>query len=296
MTQERDLPELEGRFLGELGKGFLQRGRMESARNHLEKSILLLNEPESTRDKILFINTLSSLHREQGELQESRERALEGLKLAREHGMQWLQALMLNALGLLDMDEFCYQEARQNFRGALALLTEQDNPMLESNYGGNLGMVTAELGYLQEAAEHYKAAIHSSQKIEHLSGVVIWQLYLSTVLRLMGKLQPARELLSQSRDYLRDNIPFYYACHLCEQGHFRLIAGQSAEAELQEARRLLRERGADSEKIEEGRRLFRLLRAQQAWESKSGKAFYQGQLVEDLSPGQREWLQDQGLL
>lgn len=138
----------------------------------------------------------------------------------------------LNNLGLVHQQTGEYDEARRYFEAALGLAP---NALLRSFPLANLAKLSARLGHHDQALSFARRALAEARTIDDPTRVAQGLFTVGDQLRMMGRLQEARDALHQSLALAREaHFPYCEAFVLNALGLIHLELGDPGEAERQQ--------------------------------------------------------------
>jgi DNA-binding SARP family transcriptional activator/tetratricopeptide (TPR) repeat protein len=138
-------------------------GQNDTAVEHLQKGLDLLDRPADWRHRISLLGNLASTLREAKRYDAARERATEALELARREGIDYYLAAMHDVLCELNAETQCWAEAIRDGLPGLEYARRSRSQILEANLLINLGLARHGLGRQAAAEETFGEALRISE-------------------------------------------------------------------------------------------------------------------------------------
>ncbi|MBI2568923.1 MAG: tetratricopeptide repeat protein, partial [Candidatus Schekmanbacteria bacterium] len=222
-----------------------------------EQALVIHREVGNRQFEGIVLGYLATLHQEQGRMEEARQLHEQALVIHREVGNRQFEGIVLGYLATLHQEQGRMEEARQLCEQALVIHREVGNRRDEGIVLGDLAdWRRLTSGDLTAACEH---AVHGE-----------------------GMMREVGDRLC-------------LAVLLCQRGHIELAATRTAREFLDEVNVLASAMGVGpASRL--GQSLARLRCAQEAFDAGEHDRLFRGQLLEDLTEGQRRWLVECGHL
>ncbi|MFC1852509.1 tetratricopeptide repeat protein [candidate division CSSED10-310 bacterium] len=287
----------EAKILSNLASLHKQKGKIDEAKRLFEHALMLNQEMGDRIYEGVILGSLANLHQLMGEIDQALTLYEQALIINRETGARQSEVINCINLGSLLMEQKNITKARTLFKESLKISQMIGAKRLEGVIFGNLGSIHHELGNVEKAYQHFQAAltIHSEVDNRIFKGWILCQI--ATLQRqTRGSPRKITELLTESEKLIRKSghtMAIVY--FLCECGHHAISRKYSAQQYLTKAVLEI-----ESMKIQPESRLQRMIakleRAQKALEAGETERLHQGELITDISPGLRQWLQDKGVI
>jgi serine/threonine protein kinase/tetratricopeptide (TPR) repeat protein len=252
-----------------------QQGRMEDSKRLHEQALPLLHELGDRRQEALQLGRFANMFHNYGRLAEARPLYERSLAILREVGDRRGEGLYLGNLADLYHDLGDNETSKRLCAEAISLLREVGDIHIRSLWMGNLAAVHREEGRIEES----RVLFEQAQVLAHqfgdrrIEGILLCE---RGRLELWSPAGPAAaERFFQESGALLVEVgeKLELAKVWCGRGHLRLALGESAEAELAQARALMVEVDAGAAS-DVGNRLAQLERAQVAYGAGRGLRGY----------------------
>ncbi|MBI2569921.1 MAG: tetratricopeptide repeat protein [Candidatus Schekmanbacteria bacterium] len=283
---------------GHLGGLYCEQGRMAEGRELFERALALHREVGNRCGEGISLNDLALLDREQGRLDEAWARLEQALAIHCEIGNRKAEANTLGELGALHRLHGRMAEADELWERALARFREIGDRRGEANGLFALGGLHCEQGRMAEGRTLFEQslALHREVGNRRYEGHCLVDLAGYWYRLACGDLSLAQELTAHGETILREvGARIDRTRVLCQRGHLELAAGRPAQA-LLDASSELAAAGDAGPESDVGRFVARLRRAQEAFLAGEHQRLFRGQLIADLTAGQRRWLVEHGQL
>ncbi|MFC1848718.1 tetratricopeptide repeat protein [candidate division CSSED10-310 bacterium] len=281
----------EGIWLGNLAALHKAQGRVEVARTYYEQAITIARQTGNRLREGIWLGNLAALHHSQGSLNEAQTYYHQALSISREVRNRKGEGNILANLAALLTDQGQLEKACSFYFEALVIAQNMKNRRVEGVIFANLAGLHRVQGQVYEAQSLLDQALASARELgsKDLEGYI-----------MLSKATLDRQTTQQDAQ-IQENLARAYAilnelendeikglC-LCQQGHEALMRGVAAHQFIQQAQKLSHhlEIGPKSEL---GLALTRLIRAQETFEKGESERLFQGELIEDIPDGLRQWL------
>ena len=194
----------EARIYNCLGVVYRMLGRMERAREYLEKALQIYHQEGNRVAEGRVLNDLGRVFAEIGNGERARSDYEEALRICQEQGDPLGEGSALKNLGWVYIVMGQDKQAQQYYEQALSIFRELGDRNGEGMALGNLGRVYEDLGQRERAQEYYEQAL-SIFRDERDRGGEAWSLNnLGKVYRKLGRHEQALQYLAQALDIRRE--------------------------------------------------------------------------------------------
>lgn len=188
--------------LGNLGAGFVEEGRLDSAAAYLERARDLATRIGDLRVEANATGSLADLSADRGDLAAARERYARALVLRERIGDSRGVASVYNNLGLLAQTTGDLDEARRQFESALAINRRDGRDEVAATNLVNLAGLASLAGDFARAQRLYRDALATWRAREQWADV-------ADALHGLGQLELRRGDYPAARATLRDALAIY---------------------------------------------------------------------------------------
>ncbi|MBI2570456.1 MAG: tetratricopeptide repeat protein [Candidatus Schekmanbacteria bacterium] len=287
----------EGVALGGLALLHCDCGQLDTARALYEQTLSIDREVGNRQDEGVTLCNLANLLFEQGRLDTAHELLSQALAIHREVGNRRSEGITLGNLAELDRAQGRAEAAQHRYEQALAINRMAGNRSAAAEVLRNLASLHLAQGRMETARDFYEQAmvIHREVGDRRSYGITLGE-FADWHRLAAGDLESARRHATLSRELLLEvSDQLSLARLLCHQARIEIAAGRSGRDHLEEATELAVRIGLPPES-ESGQLLAHLRHAQDAFEADACHRLFRGDLVEHLTPGQRQWLVEHGHL
>lgn len=194
----------EARIYNNLGVVYRMLGRMERAREHLEKALQIYHEGGDHLREGRVLNDLGRVFADLGNRERARGDYEEALRICQEQGDHPGEGSALNNLGWVYITLGQSKQAQQNYEQALSIFREIGDRVGEGATLNNLGRVYEDLGQRERAQEYYEQALSIFRDEKDRKGEA-WSLNnLGKVYRKLGQYEQALQYLEQALSIRRE--------------------------------------------------------------------------------------------
>ena len=269
----------------------MEEGRYESAEDLCRRALEIYGRLGVTRRVGALHNNLGNLHRVRGRTEEASGSYQEALRCLRAVGDRSSEGLLRANLGASLIDVGRGEEAEEHLLKSRELLLASNSRLYLPVVTTNLGNLRWRQGRVEEALGWYEEGLDQARRSgsRRNEGVVLllcaeaWRLTGPDLTRAAAMLKEGSEVL------LETGKGWEWMRAICEAGHFALARGESAAAQLAEARRYATSEESGSMDV----LIPRLEAAQRAFEN--GLPLWRGDVVQELGPGVQRFMKERGI-
>ncbi len=194
----------EARIYNDLGVIYRMLGRMERAREHLEKALQIYREDGDHLGEGRALNDLGRVFADLGNTERARGNYEEALRIYQEQGDHPGEGSALNNLGWIYITLGQGKQAQQYYEQALSLFRGIGDRVGEGATLNNLARVYEDLGQRERAQEYYEQALSIFREERDRKGEA-WSLNnLGKVYRKLGQYERALQFLEQALSIRRE--------------------------------------------------------------------------------------------
>lgn len=197
-------PSQEARIYHHLGVIYRMLGRMERAREYLEKALHIYEEQSDILGEGMTLNDLGRVYAELGRMERARGDYEQALHKYREQGDLVGEGCTLNNLGWVYITLGQDEQAQDYYERALSIFTEVGDRKGEAEALNNLGRVYEDLGNMEQAQDYYERALSIFRDVGSRKGEG-WSLNnLAKAYRKLGQNDQALKCLEQALSIRRE--------------------------------------------------------------------------------------------
>jgi tetratricopeptide (TPR) repeat protein len=192
------------RIYNELGVVYRLLGRMEQAREFLEKALQMYTEDGNHLGQGRVLNDLGRVFADLRNEELARSTYQQALYLCQEQEDHSAEGSALNNLGWVSITQGQSKQAQKYYEQALSIFREIGNRIGEGATLNNLGRVYEDLGQREQAQEYYEQALSIFREERDLKGEA-WSLNnLGKVYRKLRQFEQSLQYLEQALDIRRE--------------------------------------------------------------------------------------------
>ena len=194
----------EARIYNDLGVVYRMLGRMERAREYLEKALQIYHEDGDHLGEGRALNDLGRVFADLGNTERARGNYEEALRIYQEQGDHTGEGSALNNLGWVYITLGQGKQAQQYYEQALSIFRGIGDRIGEAATLNNLARVYEDLGQRERAQEYYEQALSIFREERDRKGEA-WSLNnLGKVYRKLGQYEQALQYLEQALSIRRE--------------------------------------------------------------------------------------------
>jgi CHAT domain-containing protein/tetratricopeptide (TPR) repeat protein len=221
----------EACLLDRLGRGFLQSGKLEEARDAFERSLMLFRSEGYRPGEADALANLGLVQRRRGDNQEGLKLALLALEAWRALGGRREQSTLLNNVGELYVSLGQPELALDSFNEALEIDRAIQNRRGEASALRGRGTALMELGQTGQSLSALKRSVEIFASLEAVEGEVTSRVRLGDVYARAGRLPEARALYERALSLAQQGrSEREQAMALGNLGHVLDLLGREQEA------------------------------------------------------------------
>lgn len=193
----------EGRVLNDLGRVFAEIGNRERARGDYEQALRIYQEQGDSKGEGSALNNLGWVYITLGQNKQAQQYYEQALSIFREIGDRLGEAETLNNLGRVYEDLGQRERAQEYYGQALGIFRDEQDRQGEAWSLNNLGKVYRKLGQYDEALKYLEGALHIRREIDR-KGEGRTLKNLGTVYETLGQKQQAMQYYKQALSIARE--------------------------------------------------------------------------------------------
>jgi tetratricopeptide (TPR) repeat protein len=194
----------EAHICNELGVVYRMLGRMEQAREFLEKALQINTEDGNHLGQGRVLNDLGRVFADLGNEEQARSTYQQALYICQEQEDHSGEGSALNNLGWVCITQGQSKQAQKYYEQALSIFREIENRIGEGATLNNLGRVYEDLGQREQAQEYYEQALSIFREERDLKGEA-WSLNnLGKVYRKLRQFEQSLQYLEQALHIRRE--------------------------------------------------------------------------------------------
>ncbi len=187
----------QGRVLNDLGRVFADLGNEEQARNTYQQALYICQEQEDHSGEGSALNNLGWVCITQGQSKQAQKYYEQALSIFREIGNRIGEGATLNNLGRVYEDLGQREQAQEYYEQALGIFREERDRKGEAWSLNNLGKVYRKLRQYEQSLQYLEQALHIRREIDR-RGEGRTLKNLGTVYEMLGNKQQAMQYYQQA--------------------------------------------------------------------------------------------------